>query len=373
MASDSETIQEIAYKLMLEQNKNDKIINGAKTERTIFIMGSPFAVVVIMQGYFLFSFLITLKYFQGKSSMINNFLDRNEPVRTTLALEYSFARRTNLSGQSSQKLIGNIWELGSLANSNQLIEVPIKSHGLQNLSIVIMLNLSEPSEILNDLESALNTLKQAISNNYNDTEIRNMKEKIIEEASCKDHPDLNTLEIMPCQTVIIGAKYDQFENLNSEIKRNVVKFLRSISHTLGASLIFYSMKVPSLTKTVRDVLNNLLFNSPLNPIRQQRTDFNEPILIGRFSDTWEKIGVMPSNSERIAIQFSSQIQQNKEKKDGKEMGSSDPTKDSNFAEKSVDDLRAMKDEELLRLIKNSEIKIKFDSFNLANSPFNYLN
>lgn len=169
--------------------------------------------------------------------MINNFLDRNEPVRTTLALEYSYARRTNLSGQSSQKMIGNIWELGSLANSNQLIDVPIKSHGLQNLSIVIMLNLSEPSEILSDLECALNGLKQAISNNYNDTEINKMKEKIIEEGDFKNHPDLNTLEIMPCNIVIVGGKYDEFENLNTEIKRNVVKFLRSISHTLGASLL----------------------------------------------------------------------------------------------------------------------------------------
>jgi hypothetical protein len=40
MTSESgETIQEIAYKLMLEQNKNDKILNGP-TERTIFVLGS---------------------------------------------------------------------------------------------------------------------------------------------------------------------------------------------------------------------------------------------------------------------------------------------------------------------------------------------
>lgn len=301
--------------------------------------------------------------------MINNFLDRNEPIRPTLALEYSYARRS--SSTSNEKMVGNIWELGSLANSNQLIEVPIKSHGLENLSVILMLNLSEPTELLLDLESALNGLKQAISNNYNDGDVRKLKEKIIEVGSCQDHPDIKTLEIMPCQMIIVGGKYDLFENLNTEIKRNVVKFLRSISHTLGASLIFYSIKIPSQTKIIRDVFNNLAFGSPLNPIRQEKIDFNEPILIKSFSDTWEKIGVMPSNSERIAFQFSTQIQQNKEKKEHKEI--SDPSKDLNFAEKAIDDLRAMKDEELLRLIKNSEIKHKFDSFNLANSPFNYLN
>lgn len=39
MGESVETIQEIAYKLMLEQNKNDKILNGP-TERTTFVFGS---------------------------------------------------------------------------------------------------------------------------------------------------------------------------------------------------------------------------------------------------------------------------------------------------------------------------------------------
>lgn len=44
MASSDETIQEIAFKLMLEQNKNDQILNGTKTERTIFILGASYCV-----------------------------------------------------------------------------------------------------------------------------------------------------------------------------------------------------------------------------------------------------------------------------------------------------------------------------------------
>lgn len=34
-----ETIQELAHKLMLEQNANEKILNGP-TERTVFVLGS---------------------------------------------------------------------------------------------------------------------------------------------------------------------------------------------------------------------------------------------------------------------------------------------------------------------------------------------
>lgn len=302
--------------------------------------------------------------------MINSFLDRNEPIRPTLALEYSYARRSNSSGQSSQKLIANFWELGSLANSNQLIDVPIKSHGLRHMSAIIMLNLSEPGELSTDLESALQGLKQSISNNYSDGEIRQFRDKIVENSSSSDHPDINTLEVMPCTTIVVGGMYDKFENLEPEVKKHVVRFLRSVSHTLGAALVFYSTKVASLSKTVRDIINNLSFGSPQNPIRSHKTDYNEPILISSFSDSWEKIGVMPSNSERIAITFSSQIQQSRSK-ENKE--TTDPAKDPNFRESVIDDLRAMKDEELFRLIKNSEMKVKFDSFNLTNSPFNYLN
>lgn len=40
-----DTIQEIAYKLMLEQNKNEKILNGP-VERTIFVLGSKGVVSV---------------------------------------------------------------------------------------------------------------------------------------------------------------------------------------------------------------------------------------------------------------------------------------------------------------------------------------
>jgi hypothetical protein len=43
-----ETIQEISFKLMLEQNKNDNILNGP-IERTIFILGSKGVVSVMLQ------------------------------------------------------------------------------------------------------------------------------------------------------------------------------------------------------------------------------------------------------------------------------------------------------------------------------------
>lgn len=60
MSNTGETIQEIAYKLMLEQNKNEKILNGP-TERTTFVLGSKGVVS-------------RFKVFRGKICIIvNNF------------------------------------------------------------------------------------------------------------------------------------------------------------------------------------------------------------------------------------------------------------------------------------------------------------
>lgn len=78
---------------------------------------------------------------KGKTSIINNFLDRSETIKPTLALEYSFGRRTGGPGQGLQRNVCNVWELGSLSNSSSLMNVPMKSHGLDNFSAVIVLNL----------------------------------------------------------------------------------------------------------------------------------------------------------------------------------------------------------------------------------------
>lgn len=298
-------------------------------------------------------------------------MSRAETARPTLALEYSFDSRSG-SGQSAQKLICNFWELGSLANSSQLIDVPIRSHGLQNFTAVVMLNLAQPSTLLLDLESALQGLKQSFGANYGDVELKKFRQAILEaNERLAEHVDLNTLEILPCATLIVGGMYDVFQGFDPEIKKHVCRFLRSVAHTLGASLLFYSSKNAALAKIMRDQLSHAAFGSPQHPVRIHKTDYNDPLTIDRFADSWAQIGVLPSNSERINITFSSQIQQQGHTE--AEGTTVDPSKDPNFAESIVDELRSRKDDELFRLLKNSEMKTKFDSFNLANSPFNYLN
>uniref|UniRef100_A0A336LPK3 Cytoplasmic dynein 2 light intermediate chain 1 n=1 Tax=Culicoides sonorensis TaxID=179676 RepID=A0A336LPK3_CULSO len=333
-----ESIQDIAIKIVQDKIKNNSIANEIK-EHTIFLLGSKVV---------------------GKTTIINRFLDRDDTVKPTLALEYSFGRRTT-SGQGIQKQVCNVWELGCLANSNQLVEVPVRSHGIENFSAIIILNLSEPSHIWVDLEAALNGLREAYKNNCHESDIIKGREKAKARVGL-EHPDLNTLELLPFPCVIVGGKYDIFQDLDPEIKKHVCRCLRSIAHTIGAALIFYSVKNSALAKTMRDTMNHLGFGSPSNPFRTNSVDYNGPLVIAFGSDSWQKIGVAPSNADRIGIVYVTAVPQKEKDSDSIENDSVD--KNQGFREAFIDELRTQKDEELLRLIKDIELKAKFETISV---------
>uniref|UniRef100_A0A182R7R5 Cytoplasmic dynein 2 light intermediate chain 1 n=1 Tax=Anopheles funestus TaxID=62324 RepID=A0A182R7R5_ANOFN len=331
----TETIQDIAVKLVTEQLKNESRLATSPTERTVFVLGS--------KGV-------------GKSTLINRFLDRDDVPRPTLALEYSFGRKT-ASGQGAQKNICNVWELGSLANSSQLIEMPLRSHGLQTFSSIIMLDLSQPDRLWTDLESVLNGLRQATGKHAAPGQIEEMKSLTAQRIG-KEHPDLSTLELFPFPIVIVGGKYDVYQNLDSEVRKHVCRCLRSIAHTLGAALVYYSSKNSSLSKLARDTMNHLGFGSPSNPFRAAAFDHSSPLTIPFGADSWSRIGVTPSNSERIGHSFSTQIPHLPLANSA--IVPDDPAKDAGFKEVTIDELRSQKNEELMYVLKDTEIRMKFE-------------
>lgn len=108
-------------------------------------------------------------------------------------------------------------------------------------------------------------------------------------------------------------------------------------------------------------MNHLGFGSPSNPFRTGSVDYNGPLVIAFGTDSWEKIGVTPSNSDRIGITFSTQVPQ---VEGADPQIPDDPCKDSGFREAYIDELRTQKDEELLRLIKDMEMKSKFETISV---------
>lgn len=147
--------------------------------------------------------------------------------------------------------------------------------------------------------------------------------------------------------------------LDPEIKKHVCRCLRSVAHTIGASLIYYSSNISQLSKILRDSLNHFGFGSPSNPFRKTSTDYNGPIIVWHGQDSWKDIGVTPTNSERIGLNYSTHIPQ--KDVESNDTSLDDPAKDNAFREPAVDELRAQKDEELLRFIRDTEIRSKFET------------
>jgi dynein light intermediate chain 2, cytosolic len=102
--------------------------------------------------------------------------------------------------------------LGGLINSHQLVEVPIRSHSLQNFSAVIVLDLSQPERLWTDLENALNGLKQACKTNCSGSDLVQLTDRTKEKVGAS-HPDIRTMELFPFPVVIIGGKYDIFQDI----------------------------------------------------------------------------------------------------------------------------------------------------------------
>ncbi|XP_061395425.1 cytoplasmic dynein 2 light intermediate chain 1 [Musca vetustissima] len=338
-SSKLETIQDIAFKLAEEQLQQLQLNNGPR-ERTVFLLGSKNV---------------------GKTTSINSFFEREESPRPTLALDYSYARKTG----AVQKQICHIWELGAL--DRQLAEVPLRSHGAENLSCIIMLDLSQPHRLWVDLKEAYEILRDFCDKGMvgkgddNDDGAEKVKLRVK-----KEHVDLATLNLIPFPVIIVGGKYDLFIGFEPEIKKHICRCLRSMSHLIGAGLLFYSNKIQKLAKTLRDTISHLAFGSPSHPFRSHSTDYNDALSIWFGNDSWDKISPMGVQTlQSIESNLNQEIpQESTTQQKGEKQLRQDPAKDPGFRESIIDEMRAQKDEELRLLIQDSMQKMmrgKFES------------
>nr|AAY54788.1 IP11519p [Drosophila melanogaster] len=297
----------------------------------------------------------------GKTTAINKFFDREEhATRPTLALEYSFGRRIG-SGKSPQVM--NVWELGSLDNAEQLLEVPMRTHGLQQLAVILMLDLSQPQRFWTDLECAYKGLRDTAQQMMEKVtpELREILEQRTVERVGQQNKDSEKLDPLPFPVIIVGGKYDVFSGFDPIIRKHTCRCLRSMAHLIGGALLFYSQKMPKLAKVLRDTICHLGFGSPAHPFRSHVVDFNEPLCIWFGTDSWSKIGDTGAQSvERIGATFGMEVPQLQlEKQKLKE--TTDPAKDPGFKELVIDEIRSQKNEELAGLMRDVLLRGKFES------------
>lgn len=206
--------------------------------------------------------------------MIQRFLDQNEPVKKTLAMEYSFGRK---SGRSLSKDICHVWELAggvvfvNLLNvylGNFFYSLTIKinlnifpskfnlkneyvSGRSKNSTLVLVIDLSSPETLWNVLETIIQTSHSILKKKEIAGEFEPNRNKIDQ-----NHEDFEYISPFPVPLIIVGGKYDLFEEIEPDKRKVICRTLRQVAHSLAASLIFYSDKDPGLVKKLKDVFHH---------------------------------------------------------------------------------------------------------------------
>ncbi|KAL5486978.1 hypothetical protein EMCRGX_G019526 [Ephydatia muelleri] len=303
----------------------------------------------------------------GKTTLILQFLEREEPSKPTTGLDYTYGRKSK--GAKMEKDVTHMWELGGGTSLSKLIEIPITAASIDNLSVILVLDLSKPEELWITLEVALKQVTQCV--NQVVSELKSSHPQLAQKLKQRrwkkfgeDHPDKDLLDPLPVPLLIVGTKYDIFQDFDSEKKKMVCKTLRFVSHINGASLQFYSSKSDALVNKVRQLLSHLAHGAAAS--HTMSMDYTKPLTVPAGSDALGQIGV-PSLSSgelgkinaRVPLELWKQayggfFPQVSVKSDKFE----DPCKDPKYVEPAVDSMRAQKEEDLERYRKEREKKAR---------------
>ncbi|KAM5292636.1 cytoplasmic dynein 2 light intermediate chain 1 [Ctenodactylus gundi] len=348
-----ETLWETAKAEVEKRQSHGSGVDGLQTgEKSLFFIGSKSG---------------------GKTTIILRCLDRDEPAKPTLALEYTYGRRTK--GHNMPKNIAHFWELGGGTSLLDLISIPVTSDTLRTLSIILVLDLSKPNDLWPTMDNLLQATKSQV-----DTAIRTMGKTNPTAASemrqmkwanlPKDSPDRELIDPFPIPLVIIGSKYDIFQDFDSEKRKAICKTLRFVAHYYGASLMFTS-KSEALLLKIRGVINQLAFG--IDKSRSICVDQNKPLFITAGLDSFCEIGPPPAPDNDIG-KFHAQSPMDLWKKVYEKLfppktmsilrDTKDPARDPQYAESDVDEMRLQKDQELEQYKRNSSQswkQIKLDS------------
>eukprot|EP00045_Choanoeca_perplexa_P011782 m.126161 g.126161 ORF g.126161 m.126161 type:complete len:234 (+) comp15767_c0_seq4:58-759(+) len=204
------------WKLAAKKKDKDK---PSSDSRTLLVMGNQEA---------------------GKSSLILRFLDRtNEAVKPTTALEYTFGRRSK--GHDTTKDVVHIWELGGGTALKELLETPITVNSAKALSLMVVLDLSKPDELWYTLDTLLSAASNRLRKVLKDLEAKESKiPAYLKKKSWSkygdDHPDKDFLQPLQVPTLIVGSKYDVYQEMEPARRKVVSRCLRFLAHMYGASL-----------------------------------------------------------------------------------------------------------------------------------------
>ncbi|KAM4607435.1 cytoplasmic dynein 2 light intermediate chain 1 [Polymixia lowei] len=341
----ADTLWELAA-AEVEKGRTEEDGEPAVSERTVFLMGSKTG---------------------GKTSILLRCLDRDEPTKPTLALEYTFGRRAR--GHNTPKDIAHLWELGGGTSLSELVQIPITPLNIRSLSVILVLDLSEPNVLWGTMEKLLQAAQTQVEKAFSQAQqTEKSQAKAKHQTSIhpsarvlpKDYPDRELLSPFAVPLLIIGSKYDIFQEFDSEKRKAVSKTLRFVSHHYAASLIFTSVKMESLMSKTKSYFNHLAFG--LDRGKSLSCDYTKPLIIPAGSDSFSQIGSPPTTNVDVGSihaknpldlwkKVYESVFPSESTSEFREL--KDPAKDPQYSEPQIDAMRAQKDQELEQYKRNA--------------------
>lgn len=105
-----------------------------------------------------------------------------------------------------------------------------------------MIDLSKPEELWFTLETLTGMLQShlEIALKSQEAMTQQIEEKLKSTTNIdSEHPDKDLIKPFALPLIILGGKYDEFQNFDPEKKKLICKALRFFAHIKGATLQFY--------------------------------------------------------------------------------------------------------------------------------------
>lgn len=296
----------------------------------------------------------------GKSTLIHSYMfkDKEDTPKPTTSLDYKYTRSS--VGMSMEKDLSHFWELGGGRSLVTLMDICLTPDTLAHTFIIITLDLSRPSMVVEDLVYWLEVVRKRIKSSLGSMyQSHPLVPKELAE-SAKDifgaeHPDLAQVDLVELPVLIVANKFDKFKD-NEPAKLGVMaKTLRAIAHSNGCSLLYTSKRHKSLIQTFRSRISRHVLNRP--PSKTVQFDHTKPLSVPGGADSFKDIGPAEDSNNVCSAQawiktFAKYYPVNN--KDRELIVAVDALKLD--AEPVVDQMLAQKDEDLKQLRRRLQLK-----------------
>ncbi|XP_022110975.1 cytoplasmic dynein 2 light intermediate chain 1-like isoform X2 [Acanthaster planci] len=300
--------------------------------------------------------------------MEDHFRDQEDNEGTQAGIESTIIL---MGSKSATKDVAHIWELGGGTFLSELVEVSIKEENILSSSVMLILDLSHPNELWVTMEVLLKAALKRIEKVMDKllTASPRIHEEIMNRSRKRfgDHPDLNMIDPFPLPLVIVGTKYDIFQDFDSEKRKIIGRTLRFVAHHYGATLQFCSSKHEGLMNRTKAQFGHLAFGAPLSiNMKMANFDHHKPMMIPFGMDSLEQIGLPPMSEVDVHhLKVGTPMDLWKgaytsffpQQSVGNRLSIDDPARDTQYKEAAVDSVREQKDKDLLQYRNQVDLKL----------------